>query len=158
MMNSDSIIITSPRVGRSSGFIYCIYISDPMPIVYIGETAAKNGPLGRLSGHMQENGTFLQKCEKKSVDITKIKNNIVMLTVELNDYPDFCGEANKSNRRAIEYFVDMCMEEYSVADETTIPFDVVSKTKIAKRYALNSEYQKLGDEIARLFYSQLPFQ
>lgn len=157
-MKSDKITITSPSLGRCSGFIYCIYIMNPKPLVYIGETAAKNGPLGRLSSHMQVNGTFVKRCENSRVDITKIDGDITMLAINLETHPVFCGDINKSNRCALEYFVNLLMEEYSVADETTIPFDVISKTKIANRLALNNDFMALANEIAKDFYIQLPFK
>lgn len=129
----------------------------PFPIVYIGETTAKNGPLGRLSFHMQDNGTFVSKCKDRNVDLMRIDDDIKMIAIDLADYPLFCGEVNKSNRCALEHFVNLIMEEYSVADDTKIPFEVVSKTRILSRLAEKKEYQELADVIAHEFYDQLPF-
>lgn len=157
-MKTEQITITSPVLGRCSGFIYCIYITSPRPIVYIGETAAKNGPLGRLSYHMQSNGTFVERCRDYQIDLVQIDEDIHMLAVNLEAYPKYCGDANKTNRHALEYFVNMKMEEYGVSEETTIPFEVVSRTTIATRLALEMSYQNLAEEIAYDFVLQLPFK
>lgn len=58
---------------------------------------------------------------------------------------------NNSNRRALEYYVHGFMEEYSVADETSIPFDVVSWTTIASRLSDNENICELASQIAQEF-------
>ena len=156
----NQIAISSPDVGRFYSFIYCIYFLNDEGVVYIGETNAKNGPLGRLSGHMQrESGTFYKRClEEASIDIDRISDTIHMLTFNLQDYPAFCGDANKSNRMALEYFVHTKMEEYSVDDHTTTPFNVISHVKIANRNVTNIEFQRIAEIIARSFFEMMPFE
>lgn len=159
MEKINQIEIDSPDVGRHYSFIYCIYFLHDEGVVYIGETNAKNGPLGRLSGHMQrEIGTFYKRClEKASIDIDRIDDTIHMLTFNLQDYPVFCGDANKSNRLALEYFVHTKMEEYSVDDQTATPFNVISHVSIASRNVTNKEFQCTAEKIARTFYEMMPF-
>lgn len=157
-MKTEQITITSPVLGCCSGFIYCIYITSPRPIVYIGKTAAKNGPLGRLSYHIQSNGMFIERCRDYQNDLVQIDEGIHMLEINLESYPKYCGDANKTNRHALEYFVNMKMEEYGVSEGTTIPFEVVSRTTIATRLALNISFQNLAEEIAYDFVVQLPFK
>ena len=157
-MRLDSITISSPEVGRCNSFIYCIYICEPQGLVYIGETRSEYGALGRLSGHMQaEQGTFIKKCIDKNINIDEVRCDINMLAFNLSDYPEYCGELNNSNRRALEYFVHGCMEEYSVDDKTVIPFDVVSWTTIASRLSDNENIYELAEKIAREFYEKIPF-
>lgn len=155
----NHISISNPIVGRYHSFIYCIYILyQGEGIVYVGETNAKNGALGRLSGHMQQDGTFYMRClQKKGLDIDKIDSEIHMLAISLDPFPEFCGDVNKSNRMALEYFVHVNMEEYSVSDKGKIPFDVVSNVTIANRNADNTYWQNIGQEIAMGFFFEMPF-
>lgn len=158
-MEINQIEISSPNAGRYYSFIYCIYFMKPEGVVYIGETNAKNGPLGRLSLHMQkDSGTFYKRCyENVSIDIDKIKDSIHMIAYNLDEYPVFCGDANKANRLALEYFVHNLMEEYSLDEETEIPFSVISHVKIAKRNVTNDEFIIIAKEIASSFYKMMPF-
>lgn len=159
MKQSEEIKISSPEVGRHNSFIYCLYITDPEGVIYIGETGGRAGALGRLSSHMKKgSGTFINKCYyKRNIDLDKINGDIHMITYNLGEYPDLCGEVNEARRRAVEYFVNNKMEEYSVAESTTIPYNVVSWVNIAKRFIQNLEYIRIANEIAEIFYSKLPF-
>lgn len=159
MKRIEEITITSPEVGRYNSFIYCLYITKPEGVVYIGETGARNGALGRLSNHMKKGeGTFIKKCyEKKNINLDKMNENIHMIVINLEEYTDLCGDVNRPKRRALEYFVQNKIEEYSVAESTIVPYDVVSWVRIAHRFVLNENYMTIAEEIADLFYSKLPF-
>lgn len=159
MKQIEQITISSPDVGRCNSFIYCLYITDPEGVVYIGETGARNGILGRLSNHMTKGeGTFIRKCyEKKNINLDEINGNIHMIAFNLKEYPDLCGDVNRPNHRALEYFVQNKLEEYSVAESTIIPYDVVSWVRIAQRFALNENYIRIAEEVADAFYAKLPF-
>ena len=80
-----------------------------------------------------------------------------MIAFNLKEYPDLCGDVNRPNRRALEYFVQNKLEEYSVAESTIIPYDVVSWVRIAQRFALNENYIRIAEEVADTFYAKLPF-
>lgn len=161
METINRITVSSPIVGRHYTFIYCLYFyhqAEQEGIVYIGETDAQNGPLGRLSYHLQLNGTFYTRCyEKARINIDLISDDIHMLVVCLDNHPEFCGDVNKTNRLALEYFVHIKMQEYSVADQTVIPFEVVSNVTIAKRHATNEQFQAIASSIADSFFQSMPF-
>jgi hypothetical protein len=124
---TDLLQISIPDIAicRRRGYIYSIYAyGSNFRVVYIGQTAVREGALGRLSQHLGDGhaNTFRQRLHKyemsADLDLAGLKE-IEFATVPLNQRQEFQGRA-RSHREAVEYLVQAKLNYYQESLGVTI--------------------------------------
>jgi len=116
---TDLLEISVPdiAIARHRGYIYSIYArGSNFSVLYIGQTALRQGALGRLSQHLGDGSanTFRQRLRdyetRANLSLTGLKG-VQFATVPLSQRQEFCGNA-RSHREAVEYLVQTELNQH----------------------------------------------
>lgn len=146
----NNIYLSNAKVVTRKPFIYFIAIVKPYPLLYVGQTSQRQGVLGRLLQHLDEEGTFRKRVlEAGVVEIEEIE----VVTVDLSKYSDF---ANIYNRKqdALEFLIHCEMK--SQGCKTKIPFEVISFVR-NNNLVFDFDIQELSKIITYEVVKRLPF-
>ena len=112
MSRTLQITIPDGAIARHGGYVYLIY-SPEFGAVYVGQTAARSGALGRLSQHLGDSNTnsFRQNLGRyfhyQEVDLEKVE----FASVPLSQRSEFQGKG-RVYRESVEYLVQTALVKY----------------------------------------------
>ena len=96
--------------GPPSSYIYLLY-SKKYNIIYVGQTCEQNGALGRLCGHLANNGTFRSKVYETGYNIDEI-SDLSLCVYRLPNVAYF-SSAERTYREGVEFLVQKRLRDIS---------------------------------------------
>jgi len=90
--------------GSRFAYIYAIY-SIEHKLCYIGQTNDSTGVIGRLTGHLSNNGTFRTHFEKIVGLPLDDVSDLVIISSDLSDDNNLFTSTSSSYREGVEYLV-----------------------------------------------------
>jgi hypothetical protein len=125
-------------------------VGKPVPLVYIGQSAQKQGVLGRLVQHISVGGTLLSRVQKAGVIAIE---DITVIAVDLSKYQIFNG-LHSLNRDALELNINRSMK--AMGCKATVPFEVISYVSNSSR-AFDGDIQRIADDVTAFICDEMPF-
>lgn len=111
------ISIPNIAIARHRGYVYSVYARGlNFSVLYIGQTALREGALGRLSQHLGDGNanTFLQRLRdyevRANLSLTGFEG-VEFATVPLSQRQEFQGKT-RSYREAVEYLVQTQLNQH----------------------------------------------
>ena len=118
--------IDDARVAARAGYVYLIFAPE-LPVLYVGQTRAFSGALGRLTQHLTNgnHSTFRQRCQHilglEELDVGPIR----FFACDLGRRREFHSD-NSTYREAVEYVVQLELLKH-VPDMTVHVGPIVSR-------------------------------
>jgi len=134
-------------VGYNRAYIYILY-SKSHHVAYIGETNDANGVIGRLNGHVSQNGTFCRQIlERRGIPLNEV-TDLILFSCSLPLSPEYVS-TERVYRRGVEYLVQEKLWE--TCGDLQPYLYIVSNVKYSDTSSLRS-VQKIASSIFDAFW------
>lgn len=146
----NNIYISNTEVALRKPFLYFIAIIKPLPLLYVGQTCQRQGVIGRLTQHLDDDGTL----RKRAIDAGIADfETVSVFILDLTSYKEF-NELHNRKRDALEYLMHCDMKAKGC--KANQPFEVISNVRY-NSLTLDFKLQKLSRELVDIVSNHLPF-